>query len=209
MGVKEKAPDIRLKEVEEMRDYIRKHWEEYNEAPKTTIKFYRVGKSLGKGAFGTVNLALHKLTGKFVAIKSIRKVLIESEKLKTKIAKEVFIWEGLSHPGVIRFFTPHKSRLYETFESEKNFFFAEELCAGGDLLTYVRKRRKVTESVAKFVLRQILEGLHYCHVKGVLHRDIKLDNVLIKSDSTVKVVALLTARSATSESAKLSSRENS
>ena len=54
-----------------------------------------------------------------------------------------------------------------------------ELCAGGDLLNYVRKRRKLKEEVAKYVFKQVVEGLVYCHSKGIVHRDMKLDNILL------------------------------
>lgn len=63
----------------------------------------------------------------------------------------------------------------------------EELCAGGDLLSYVRKRRKLSENLAKFVLKQILDGLYFCHSQNILHRDIKLDNILLNSDGMIKV----------------------
>ena len=63
----------------------------------------------------------------------------------------------------------------------------EELCSSGDLLTYVRKRRRLAEPIARYILKQVLEALYHCHTKGILHRDIKPDNILIKSDSTVKV----------------------
>ena len=53
-----------------------------------------------------------------------------------------------------------------------------ELCSGGDLLNYVRKRRKLKEDVAKYVFKQVVEGLAYCHSKGIVHRDMKLDNIL-------------------------------
>lgn len=79
------------------------------------------------------------------------------------------------------------NRLYEMFESRKYLLYVQELCAGGDLLTYVRKRRRLKEPVAKLILKQILDGLHYCHSKGILHRDIKLDNVLLNGQGDVKV----------------------
>jgi serine/threonine protein kinase len=62
-----------------------------------------------------------------------------------------------------------------------------ELCAGGDLLNYVRKRRKLKEDVAKHIFRQIIEGLGYCHSKSIVHRDIKLDNILLDSEGEVKI----------------------
>ena len=78
-------------------------------------------------------------------------------------------------------------RLYDSFESNKHIVFVMELCAGGDLLNYVRKRRKLKEDVAKFVFRQVVEGLQYCHSKGIVHRDMKLDNLLLDETGTVKI----------------------
>jgi len=62
-----------------------------------------------------------------------------------------------------------------------------ELCAGGDLLNYVRKRRRLKEDMAKSVFKQIIEGIGYCHSKSILHRDIKLDNILLDSEGEVKI----------------------
>ncbi len=156
---------------------------------------------LGKGAFGKVSLGIHKLTGKFVAVKSISKQVMTDEASKNKVMREVAIWERLHHPSVIRFVSPSpiSDRLYETFESEKHLLYVQELCAGGDLLTYVRKRRRLKENVAKFVLKQILDGLYYCHSKSILHRDIKLDNILLNREGMIKVpIILYQDRSATS-----------
>ena len=62
-----------------------------------------------------------------------------------------------------------------------------EVCEGGDLLNYVRKKRKLTEDVAKFLFKQVVEGLIYCHSKGIVHRDIKLDNLLLDQYGNVKI----------------------
>ena len=62
-----------------------------------------------------------------------------------------------------------------------------EVCGAGDLLTYVRRRRKLKEDVAKHMFKQICEGLKYCHSKCVLHRDIKLDNILLTSEGDIKI----------------------
>ncbi len=71
-------------------------------APSTQLKFYKIGKLLGKGAFGKVNLGIHKLTGKFVAVKSISKQVMTNEASKTKVLREVSIWQELRHPSVIQ-----------------------------------------------------------------------------------------------------------
>jgi len=62
-----------------------------------------------------------------------------------------------------------------------------EVCGGGDLLTYVRKRRKLKEEVAKFLFYQIITGIKYINQKNVIHRDIKLDNILLTSQGDVKI----------------------
>ena len=55
------------------------------------------------------------------------------------------------------------------------------------MLTYVRKRRKLKEDTARFLFSQIITGVRYCHSKNVLHRDIKLDNILLTSQGEVKI----------------------
>lgn len=100
---------------------------------------------LGKGAFGKVHLGMHKIARKLVAIKAMNKEYLNEEKARKKLMKEVAILNRLRHENVVK--------LYETFESEKHVFFAMELCAGGDLLNYVRKRRKLKEHYAKVIFK--------------------------------------------------------
>lgn len=78
-------------------------------------------------------------------------------------------------------------RLYESFETAQHIVFVMEVCGGGDLLTYVRRRRKLREDISCHLFRQIITALMYCHSKNVLHRDIKLDNILLTSQGTVKI----------------------
>jgi serine/threonine protein kinase len=62
-----------------------------------------------------------------------------------------------------------------------------ELGAGGDLLNFVRKRKKLDEETSRVLFKQVIEGLGYIHSKGVLHRDIKLDNILLDGKGNVKI----------------------
>jgi hypothetical protein len=118
--------------------------------PETKSRFYRVGKLLGRGAFGKVSLGMHKVTNQLVAIKSINKEFLEEERSRRKVAREVAILKKLQHPNIIN--------LYETFETEKHFLLVTELCPGGDLLNYVRRRRKLTEDVAKYFFKQLVHA---------------------------------------------------
>jgi serine/threonine protein kinase len=91
---------------------------------------------------------------------------------KYKIMQEMSILKQCAHKNIVR--------LYDTFETDKHLCFVMELCQAGDLLTYVRKRRKLKENNAKFLFKMLVTGLKYLHEnKFVVHRDIKLDNILI------------------------------
>jgi len=115
-----------------------------------------------------------------VAIKSISKEIISHKEVKDKIEYEIGILEKLKHISIIQ--------LFETFESKKNVLLVFEICTGGDLLIYVRKRKKLKENLAKIIFIQILEGIHHCHKNQIVHRDIKLDNILLNSNGDIKVI---------------------
>ena len=102
---------------------------------------------LGRGAFGKVNLAMHKLVRRLVAIKSLNKECLNSsdEVQKNKLMKEVGLLLKLRHNHVVK--------IYETLETEKHIIIVMELCAGGDLLNYVRKRRRLKEPFAKIIFK--------------------------------------------------------
>lgn len=110
------------------------------DAPTTEISFYRVGKMLGRGAFGKVNLAMHKLVRKLVALKSLDKEIFNDRDQKQKLMKEVTLLLKIRHAHVVK--------IFETIETQKHIVIVMELCAGGDLLNYVRRRRKLKEPIA-------------------------------------------------------------
>ena len=96
-----------------------------------------------------------------------------------KIENEISLLRVMRHKSVVK--------LYETFETDKHYLFVMELCAGGDLLSYVRKRRKLNETLAKYLFKQIIEGIGYIHSKSILHRDIKLENILLDDKGHIKI----------------------
>ena len=83
-------------------------------------------------------------------------------------------------------------KLLETFQTATHICIVLELCPGGDLLSYVRKRRKLSELQAKYIFKQIIQGLQYLEKVNVVHRDIKLDNILpvLKNAITTRCDAL-------------------
>jgi protein-serine/threonine kinase len=104
---------------------------------------------------------------------------MKDESSRSKVLLEISILEKCKHPNIVR--------LYEIFESEKHMLYVSELWVGGDLLTYVRKRRRLKESLAKYLFLQIIDGLRYMHSKGIVHRDVKLDNILLDETGKLKI----------------------
>lgn len=136
---------------------------------------------LGKGAFGKVVLGMHKVAESLVAIKSMTKETLQEEAdVKRRTMLEVGILKQCNHPSVVK--------LYDSFETNKHICFVMELCAGGDLFSYVKRRRRLSEQTAQYFFRQILEGLAYLHnAHRVIHRDIKLENLLLDGNGRVKI----------------------
>ena len=172
-------PSARVQEIIEQSNLIIDSFNQKGDAPETTPDFYRAGKMLGRGAFGKVCLGMHKLTRKMVAIKSINKEYLSEEKQRSKIMHEVGILLKLRHNSVVK--------LYETFETGRHILLVMELCAGGDMLNFVRKRKKLDEPTAKVLFKQVIEGIGYIHSQKILHRDIKLDNILLDGKGGVKI----------------------
>jgi serine/threonine protein kinase len=175
------------KEADKISSYIKQYFTTNNEYPSTTLKFYKFGRLLGRGAFGKVNLGLHIASGRLVAVKSFNKNRLASENAKKKIYHETNLMKNLKHNSIVK--------IFEVLESQKYILIVLEYVCGGDLLSFVRKRTKLNETTAKFIFRQIMEALQYIHSQGVIHRDIKLDNILIDLNNTIKICDFGVSRS--------------
>lgn len=150
---------------------IEKCYLRHGVVPTTTPEFYRYGKLLGKGAFGKVILAVHALSGQKVAIKYIEKSYMKDERRKRKVIQEILAMRTVNHPNVIQ--------LYEVFESNSHLLMVIQYAQGGDLLHFVRDRGRLNEDEARKLFRQVVEAVKACHIKNIIHRDVKLDNVLL------------------------------
>ena len=166
------------KESEKLSSFITQYYQKHKKYPDTQQNFYKYGRLLGKGAFGKVNLALHLASGRLVAIKSFNKKKLTTKRAKRKIKTEI---EALS-----KLRNPFCTQIYDYFETETHILIIMEYVCG-DLLGFIRKRAKISESTAKIIFKQIIKGLQYIHKKKIVHRDIKLDNVLIDLTNTVKI----------------------
>ena len=149
--------------------------------PETTIDMFKYGRVLGKGAYGKVNVCVQKLSSKLCAVKSINLEKVKVEDAKKKIESEKNILMKLRHPNIVQ--------LYEHIRDFKLGYdlIYMELCTGGDLLGYLRRRKRLEEPITKMFMKQLMQALGYLHAKGVIHRDIKLENILLSNLGQIKV----------------------
>lgn len=174
-----KLKDDILSERENMIKAIKIFIKKRKRLPPTTLEYYKFVKLVGKGAFGKVTLGVHKLTGKKVAIKTIEKTYMKDNFSRNKVLQEVLILKNIKHSNVIR--------LLEVFESPSHLLIVMEYSGGGDLLKYIKKNGRLDENKAREYFIQIVYGLAHCHCRSVLHRDIKLDNILLDGEDGVKL----------------------
>jgi serine/threonine protein kinase len=169
-----------LDESIKLSNYIKKYYKENKVYPKTNLNFYKYGRLIGQGAFGKVNIGLNVLTGRIVAIKSIDKNKLDNKNENMrKILYECNLMKKLNHPNI--------TKILEMFDDEKFFLIIMEYINGGNLFSFVKKRRKLSEKIAKFLFRQIILGIQHMHSKNIIHRDIKLENILIDLNNNIKI----------------------
>lgn len=146
---------------------------------KLKIDHYIIEKTIGEGGFGKVKLARHEFTGSEVAIKIINKKLVKQKKMGSKIQREIRLLKYFNHPNMIR--------LYQVLDTTQNIFVVMEYVSGGELFSLVEKKKGLSEDEARQVFRQIIDGVEYCHQNLVVHRDLKLENILVDEDGFIKI----------------------
>jgi len=147
----------------------------------SVAKEYRFRKQLGKGGFGQVWLATRNSDDKKLACKVIEKAKFKRSTLQS-FHDEVVLMQTLRHPGIIKF--------HIGYETRKKLYLMIELCSGGELLAKIVSEQKISEKDCINYTQQILEVLKYVHLHGVVHCDLKPENVLFisKTSDQLKII---------------------
>ena len=134
---------------------------------------YRIIKKLGQGTFGQVYKIMQLKTGNIRALKIIPKNNLRAGFTDKDITREINIMKNLDHPHIIK--------LYEFYKDAENYYLVNEFCTEGDLSEKMNKLKFLPEPIVKILMAQIFSAVLYLNNRGIIHGDLKLENILVDS----------------------------
>ncbi|KAG6869321.1 hypothetical protein C0993_000074 [Termitomyces sp. T159_Od127] len=145
-----------------------------------SIKDFEIIKPISKGAFGSVFLAKKKVTGDYYAIKVLKKADMIAKNQITNVKAERMILMTQAE-------SPFVAKLYFTFQSKENLYLVMEYLNGGDCAALIKSLGCLPEEWTRNYIAEVVLGLEYLHQRGVVHRDLKPDNLLIDQHGHLKL----------------------
>lgn len=141
---------------------------------------YILGQTLGEGEFGKVKLGWKKDGSAQVAVKLIRRENLSTNPSRLpKIYREISILGQLSHPNIVK--------LHEMVETDRFIGIILEYASGGELFDYILTHRYLKDNAARRLFAQLVSGVGYLHKKGIVHRDLKLENLLLDRNRNLMI----------------------
>lgn len=140
---------------------------------------YELGRTIGEGTFAKVRIAKNTESGDHVAIKILDKVKVQKHGLVEHIRREICTMKLIQHPNVVR--------LHEVMGSKARIFIVLEYVTGGELHDIIADRGSLKEDESRKYFQQLINAVDYCHSRGVYHRDLKIENLLLDTAGNLKV----------------------
>ncbi|XP_074113849.1 protein kinase C iota type isoform X3 [Cotesia typhae] len=135
---------------------------------------------IGRGSYAKVLMVELKRTKRIYAMKVIKKALVTDDEDIDWVQTEKHVFETASnHPFLVG--------LHSCFQTPSRLFFVIEFVRGGDLMFHMQRQRRLPEEHARFYAAEISLALNFLHKKGIIYRDLKLDNVLLDHEGHVKL----------------------
>ena len=147
---------------------------------------FELGRRIGAGGLAEVYAARDRLTGAEVAIKILHAHLADDRALAERFRRELAVTRALDHPGIVRVFDLH--------EHEGRPFFSMELLQGRSLAEVLARQGPLEPAEARRIAREICVALQAAHRAGVVHRDLKPQNVFVTDSGAVKLLDFGLAR---------------
>ena len=168
------AKNINVKKID---PFIIKYENDDNNKKKETQ--FILGKKIGQGTFATVRLATHIKTNEIVAIKILDKEKMkEIDKIRSN--REIKILKKMRHRNIVH--------LYNDINTEKLIYLIMEYVKGKELLAYINEKNKLNENESCYYFQQIISGIEYLEKLKIVHRDIKLENIIIEDNKNIKIL---------------------
>ncbi|KNE68754.1 AGC/YANK protein kinase [Allomyces macrogynus ATCC 38327] len=150
---------------------------EFDANAPVDLRHFKLGRSIGRGAFGKVKVVVKRDTKRLYALKYINKEQCIKKRAYRNIFRERTLLENLEHPFIVN--------LRYAFQDDENMFMVLDLMLGGDLRFHLNRMGKFTERMAVFYAAELSSALMYLHTRRVVHRDIKPDNILLDAEGHV------------------------
>lgn len=140
---------------------------------------YEIIQNIGEGGMANVYLALDIILNRKVAVKILRGDLATDEKFVRKFQREASAASNLDHPNIVG--------IYDVGEDDGNYYIVMEYVEGRTLKSLIKRRGSLTLPEVVDIMTQLTSGIEHAHEKGIIHRDIKPQNILILDDGLVKI----------------------
>ena len=143
---------------------------------------YLITKELGKGSYAVVKLAVHKVTKLKYAIKIYSKQTLTDRQKRNTVKNEINILKQIDNVNIMK--------LYDVIDMPSNLYLVLEYISGVNLIQIIKNEKPhfIKEERAILLFSKVVKGISYCHKKNIFHRDIKLENILVLKDDTVKII---------------------